>query len=558
MRQAAAALRVQCEIKADWWWICTRRGAECTGITQHSQGGATLTLSGGHELKARHVVCCDGANSPARAALGIPLKALHPMEQQMINVHFTSAALASALQKQDALAMLYFVYAPEVIGVVVAHNLGTGEFALQLPSFGPPLSPEEVAARFTPLHCAKLIRQATIGSSDDCTALTVSDIEVLSVAGWTMRAAVAQRWVAGDVLLCGDAAHVFPPAGGFGMNTGIQDAHALAWRLAVLHEDKHQDQHHSGRDKKAGGISLLAGYESERRQIAEANSALSIRNYYGVAELSAELGCNPANAELAASVASVLLPPQIFGTTFTRGLVESTVSLAAQGVLSKQSLQSHLAFGPSRVAAAAARIESGLTLRLHFPAEDLGFRYRYHGENVENGTDAAAVHQQKGGEYQPQTVEGARLPLFPVVQQPWTSGQCSGGHNNGDVAVAQQCLSLDVTDPPGHPRMTLFLPLDQPSSERWRTAAIDVGNDYVRVHEVEPKAWQQLQQLSPPCDELHALLVRPDGHIWRRFPRVPTSSVVLDESEGTNGPMEGTQLASAVELALGGHRTYIS
>ena len=38
---------------------------------------------------------------------------------------------------------------------------------------------------------------------------------------------------AGRVLLAGDAAHRFPPAGGFGMNTGIQDAHNLAWKLAA-------------------------------------------------------------------------------------------------------------------------------------------------------------------------------------------------------------------------------------------------------------------------------------------------------------------------------------
>ena len=38
---------------------------------------------------------------------------------------------------------------------------------------------------------------------------------------------------AGNVYLAGDAAHAFPPAGGFGMNTGVQDAHNLAWKLAA-------------------------------------------------------------------------------------------------------------------------------------------------------------------------------------------------------------------------------------------------------------------------------------------------------------------------------------
>ena len=50
------------------------------------------------------------------------------------------------------------------------------------------------------------------------------------------RSQVAERYASGRVLLAGDAAHRFPPAGGFGMNTGIQDAHNLAWKLAaVLH-----------------------------------------------------------------------------------------------------------------------------------------------------------------------------------------------------------------------------------------------------------------------------------------------------------------------------------
>jgi hypothetical protein len=467
------------------------------------------------------------------------------MEQQMINVHFTSAALAAALRERNAQAMLYFVYAPDAIGVIVAHNLGTGEFALQLPGFGPPLDPKELAARFTEEHCSKLVRLAAVGSSASYTKPTLSDIEVVSVAGWTMRAAVAQRWVAEDVLLCGDAAHVFPPAGGFGMNTGIQDAHALAWRLAVLHAKEHQAQHHC-EHAKAAAVSLFAGYESERRQVAEANSALSIRNYYGVAELSAELGCDPGHAQLAASIASTLLPPQIFGSSFARGLVESTVALAAQGVLSDQSLKSPLAFGPSRVAAATARIRSGLTLRLHFPAEDLGFCYRQHNERAET---SAAVHRQGGGDYVPQTVEGARLPLFPVVQSS-TSDNGSGGRIAGDAAAAQPCWSIDaIGHPSGCPKMALFIPLDHPSSESWRTAADAVGGDSLRVHEVESKVWRRLQELNPACGELHALLVRPDGHIWRRFARVRGAN--LDEREALDGSTLPGLLGAAVKLALG-------
>ena len=51
---------------------------------------------------------------------------------------------------------------------------------------------------------------------------------------WTMRAQVADAFRAGDVLLAGDAAHRFPPTGGLGLNTGVQDAHNLAWKLAAV------------------------------------------------------------------------------------------------------------------------------------------------------------------------------------------------------------------------------------------------------------------------------------------------------------------------------------
>ena len=53
------------------------------------------------------------------------------------------------------------------------------------------------------------------------------DFSLKSATSWAMRAVVAQRLSAGRVHLMGDAAHQFPPAGAFGANTGLQDAHNL-------------------------------------------------------------------------------------------------------------------------------------------------------------------------------------------------------------------------------------------------------------------------------------------------------------------------------------------
>jgi hypothetical protein len=58
------------------------------------------------------------------------------------------------------------------------------------------------------------------------------EVKILGVDPWVAAAEVAERYHAGRIFLAGDAAHLMPPTGGFGLNTGVQDAHNLAWKLA--------------------------------------------------------------------------------------------------------------------------------------------------------------------------------------------------------------------------------------------------------------------------------------------------------------------------------------
>ncbi|XP_056683925.1 uncharacterized protein [Spinacia oleracea] len=69
----------------------------------------------------------------------------------------------------------------------------------------------------------------------------LEDISILDIKPWVMHAEVAEKFLSfeNQVFLAGDAAHRFPPAGGFGMNTGIQDAQNLAWKLAAVVNDCH-------------------------------------------------------------------------------------------------------------------------------------------------------------------------------------------------------------------------------------------------------------------------------------------------------------------------------
>jgi hypothetical protein len=91
------------------------------------------------------------------------------------------------------------------------------------------------------------------------------DFEIISGGPWTGGLAlVAEHYQRGRVFLAGDAAHLFTPLGGLGMNTGIGDAMNLCWKLAAVHEGW-------------AGPKLLESYEIERRPIGLRNAQLGIQ-----------------------------------------------------------------------------------------------------------------------------------------------------------------------------------------------------------------------------------------------------------------------------------------
>lgn len=234
-------------------------------------------------VRCSHLVAADGASSAVRSLAGVGMTGA-PAMQHLINIHFTSASLASALRRSDKAAMLYFVFNPDVVAVVVAHDLrDDGEFVAQVPYF-PPL--QSLEADFSREECLRLVRAAATGARAGAgdSAAVLADVRVRSVRSWTMSAEVADVFARGRVVLCGDAAHRFPPAGGFGMNTGVQDAHNLAWKLAAL------------RPGGGGGAGLLATYEDERRPVAAGNTRLSVSNFHQVLRIPAALGLPPAAA----------------------------------------------------------------------------------------------------------------------------------------------------------------------------------------------------------------------------------------------------------------------
>jgi 2-polyprenyl-6-methoxyphenol hydroxylase-like FAD-dependent oxidoreductase len=98
------------------------------------------------------------------------------------------------------------------------------------------------------------------------TGLSDLAIEIVGTDLWVAHRLVADRYSRGRVFLAGDACHLHPPFGGFGMNMGIGDAVDLGWKIAA-------------RLTGWGGASLLASYELERRKVHERTIAEAVLNF---------------------------------------------------------------------------------------------------------------------------------------------------------------------------------------------------------------------------------------------------------------------------------------
>ena len=121
----------------------------------------------------------------------------------------------------------------------------------------------EDPAIYTADRCADLVRAAA-GVPDLA-------IKIISILHWQHDQSVTKQWRAGRVFLAGDASHRFPPHGGFGMNSGIQDSQNLVWKLIA-------------RLRWKAGDRLLDTYEAERKPVAQRNGDQCVLNTKRMAE----------------------------------------------------------------------------------------------------------------------------------------------------------------------------------------------------------------------------------------------------------------------------------
>jgi putative polyketide hydroxylase len=211
-------------------------GGGVTALLRSRETGATRTV------RADYLVAADGPRSPVRESLGIGQSGAGELFHN-VSVTFTAKRLADVVGDRHFIAC--YLTNPDADGALLpVDNVESWVFHLPWhPERGEPLE------AFTDERCAAHIRTA-VGVPD-------LEIEITGKAPWHAAERVAERYGRGRVFLAGDSAHEMSPTGAFGSNTGIQDGHNLAWKLAAVLGGW-------------AGPGLLETYGAERRPVAVA------------------------------------------------------------------------------------------------------------------------------------------------------------------------------------------------------------------------------------------------------------------------------------------------
>jgi 2-polyprenyl-6-methoxyphenol hydroxylase-like FAD-dependent oxidoreductase len=219
---------------------------EAVGVTTHGTH-AEVSVRGPdgapQQLRARYVVLADGCRGlgagPAVPGAGARRRLLH-------QVSFRFRSDLSDLVAHRPSFVTYIVGSARPVALMVVD--GTRDWVAMTLS-----GSAETAADYPPERLRHLLADF-LGRPAEHPAVAGADLDPPRM--WSFGYRIAERFVHGRIIRAGDAAHELPPTGATGMNLGLADVDALAWRLVALL-------------RGWGGESLLAGYDAERRPIAD-------------------------------------------------------------------------------------------------------------------------------------------------------------------------------------------------------------------------------------------------------------------------------------------------
>lgn len=215
-----------------------RVNCELISFTQDDDGVLAIVrdLETGleREVEAQYIAGCDGGRSLVRSAIGARMEGTFGMSRNY-NIVFHAPGLSDA--HPHGKAIMYWQINDDVPSIIGPMDSGDRWFFMPTG-----LAPDVQVTKDT---AADLIRRAT--------GIDLP-FEVLSIDEWVAHRVVADRYRDRRAFLAGDACHLHPPYGGFGMNMGVSDAVDLGWKLAAVLQGW-------------GGETLLHSYELERRPV---------------------------------------------------------------------------------------------------------------------------------------------------------------------------------------------------------------------------------------------------------------------------------------------------
>ncbi|MGQ0699649.1 MAG: FAD-dependent monooxygenase [Panacagrimonas sp.] len=291
------------------------------------------------------------------------------------------------------------------------------------------------------------------------------EIKVHKVSHWIVEAVLANKYRGGRCVVIGDAAHRHPPTTGLGLNSGIQDAHNLAWKLAALVRGQ-------------AGDALLDSYEQERRPVAARNTKWALFTFMNHFVTDAGFGLIPG------------APPEM-----NAGAFHTLLSDSFEGEWARARMHEVL-----------------MTQRMEFCAHDMELGFHYEGTAIVPDGSAPVPRAPMGDIYTPSTRPGHRLPhawLTKGSERVSTHDLCGRGRfvlfaGTQGGAVWQEAARA--------------------AAERCGVA-LDVHLIGAKGHYADAEgAWGKLKQIFDDG----AILVRPDAHVgWRSAGVVAKPAEVL-------------------------------
>jgi 2,4-dichlorophenol 6-monooxygenase len=401
-----------------------------------------------YQVSARYVIAADGGKTVG-AQLGVTMAGPTGL-LDMVSTHLT----ADFSQWADESCLITWFLNPDGGG-----GWASGVMAPMGPTWG--AHSEEWCVHFTfdPADAELADKQgrfdaeAIVPRIRELLKVPEIDITVHKVSHWILEGVLADRYRVGRVFLAGDAAHRHPPTTGLGLNTAIQDAHNLAWKLAAVL-------------KNQAAPSLLDSYEPERQPIGMRNVDWAMFTFLNHLVIDAGLGLMPgASAEENRAAYEAFFEDTPMGAT-RRARAQEVVS----------------------------------TQRTEFQAHDLEIGFRYEaGALVPDGTQAPPSDPM-GSTYHPTTRPGHRLP------HAWLTNSGGGRVSTHDLAPWDGFALLTG------PRSDAWVTAAAIAGEKLGVPvrAVRIGaEEGTDVHIDAEGTWAALREVS----EDGAVLVRPDNHV---------------------------------------------